>query len=519
MATLPTPGASIGTWGAALNTWLQVAHNADGTLLALPPNWVNVMSETYGAIGNGIADDTAAIRAALAATPAGGVCYVPGGFTFKISGILTIQGGVTLKGDDASDPTNGSILTVAAAANLNCVISDATWATNGPFVSTAPRVEGIIINGNGANQTAGAGVGIAFCSYRGEVVRCRVSNTRGDGIRITNMSANGSAVSGTCVECKVYDNTLSGCGTGALAGNREGIAFRDSGASAVTDFWCERNVVWNGSLTQTNGMGIYSNAVAGGVISGNHTYGTGTHGIYAVGGNATRIKDNYIEYFGQLASFGACYGIYCVDSGNGPGTNIAGNTINIDDAITGNTFVGIYLTNGGSANSAYYTLGPNSIFTSVAAATALSIQNLGAATSFIVAGVPQMVTGFTTPYALLNTTGTYLGQMFDGIQTVAYAATITSAMLDLTKGTTVGISLTGNIIIDLPGQMTAGMRFTFMFYQDATGGRTVTWTNTGGPTGGAAWINTTLSPALGTAASKVYAVNFITDGFNIVQIV
>jgi Pectate lyase superfamily protein len=519
VAVLPTPGASIGVWGAALNTWLQVAHNADGTLLALPPNWVNIMSEVYGAIGDGSTNDTTAIQAALAATPAGGVCYVPGGHTFIISGTLQIPGDVTLKGDDASDPTAGSIIKVANAANLPCAISDSTYFANASGVSNAPRVEGIILNGNGANQTAGTGIGIAMCPYRGEVIRCRINSTRGDGIRITNQSQNSTAVTGSCVECKVYDNTVAGCGTGALSGNREGIAFRDNGANSVTDFWCSRNVVWEGALAQTNGAGIYSNAAAGGVISENHVYGIGTHGIYAISGNATRIKDNYIEFFGQLASFGACYGICCIDSGNGPGTNIAGNTINIDNLVTGNTFVGIYLTNGGTGNAAYYTLGPNSIFTAVPAATALSIQNLGAATSFIVAGVPQMVTGFTTPYALLNTTGTYLGQMFDGIQSVAYAATITSAMLDLTKGTTVGISLTGNIIIDLPGQMTAGMKFTFMFYQDATGGRTVTWTNTGGPTGGAAWINTTLSPALGTAASKVYAVSFITDGYNIVQVV
>ena len=31
MATLPTPGGDEGTWGAELNTYLRVQHNADGT--------------------------------------------------------------------------------------------------------------------------------------------------------------------------------------------------------------------------------------------------------------------------------------------------------------------------------------------------------------------------------------------------------------------------------------------------------------------------------------------------------
>jgi hypothetical protein len=32
MAQLPTPGGDEGTWGALLNEFLLMAHNADGTL-------------------------------------------------------------------------------------------------------------------------------------------------------------------------------------------------------------------------------------------------------------------------------------------------------------------------------------------------------------------------------------------------------------------------------------------------------------------------------------------------------
>jgi len=34
MATLPTPGGDVGTWGDELNTYLLVSHNADGSLSA-----------------------------------------------------------------------------------------------------------------------------------------------------------------------------------------------------------------------------------------------------------------------------------------------------------------------------------------------------------------------------------------------------------------------------------------------------------------------------------------------------
>lgn len=512
MASLPSPGGSSNSWGATLNSYLLVAHNADGTLIALPPNWTNPLSEVYGAVGNGTTDDTTAINAALAATPQGGTCFLPGGHTYKISGTLTVPQLVTFLGAETPDPTAGSIISVANGANLSAVISDSTFSSNGTFVSTGPRVQGIVINANGANQSSGTGVGIAMCSYRGEVINCRVNSTRGDGIRISNQSNNASVVTGTPVECKIRDNTIAGCGTGNLANNREGIAMRDSGSSSVTDFWITRNVIWAGALAETNGMGIYANSASGGLISENHLYGIGTHGLYITGGGSTRIINNYVEYFGQLASFGACYAIYAMDSGGAPGTHISGNTVNFDDTVTGNTFVGLYLINVGSNDQAFFSLGPNMFYTTaVPGATAISIQNQGAATNFTVAGCPQMVSGFTNPYVLLNQYGTYIGTMFDTIQSPAYASTLA---VDLTKGTVVGVTLDGNVTMDVPTQMTAGMRFTFIFYQDATGGRTVTWSNNN--TGFSKWQNANFVPTI--TANAMSAVSFVTDGYDMIQV-
>lgn len=44
MPALPTVGGSSGTWGAELNTWLQTAHNADGTLKDIA---VNLRTASY----------------------------------------------------------------------------------------------------------------------------------------------------------------------------------------------------------------------------------------------------------------------------------------------------------------------------------------------------------------------------------------------------------------------------------------------------------------------------------------
>lgn len=80
MATLPTPGGDIGTWGTELNEYLSVGHEADGTHKGV----YNVLD--HGAIGNGATDDTVAIQAAINACGAagGGIVYMPRG-TYRLA--------------------------------------------------------------------------------------------------------------------------------------------------------------------------------------------------------------------------------------------------------------------------------------------------------------------------------------------------------------------------------------------------------------------------------------------------
>src|ERR1700722_16663516 len=99
--------------------------NLGAVLSGVPDTAYNVLNTAYsgGADPTGTNDSTAAINAALTATPAGGVCLVPAG-TYKISGTIVIPNDVTLKGTDPSDPTAGSTLSVANSSNLSSVISD-----------------------------------------------------------------------------------------------------------------------------------------------------------------------------------------------------------------------------------------------------------------------------------------------------------------------------------------------------------------------------------------------------------
>jgi hypothetical protein len=61
----------------------------------------SVSVKDYGAVGNGVVDDTAAILKALKAVgPSGGVVHLPAG-AFKISNSLIVPAGVTLMGEGA----------------------------------------------------------------------------------------------------------------------------------------------------------------------------------------------------------------------------------------------------------------------------------------------------------------------------------------------------------------------------------------------------------------------------------
>lgn len=77
MARLPVVGADADQWGALLNEFLRVAHHEDGRLRGTC-EVLNVRD--FGAVGDGLADDTGAVQTAIDAAPGDGtiICFPKG---------------------------------------------------------------------------------------------------------------------------------------------------------------------------------------------------------------------------------------------------------------------------------------------------------------------------------------------------------------------------------------------------------------------------------------------------------
>lgn len=106
---------------------------------------------------------------------------------------------------------------------------------------------------------------------------------------------------------------------------------------------------------------------------------------------------------------------------------------------------------------------------------------------------------FSTNAALTNPTVT------NYVETLYSANTSTAITVSLANGTVQNLTLTANATITMPTAV-AGKSFIIILSQDATGGRTVTWTTV-------VWPSAT-APTITSTASKKDIFSFFSDGTN-----
>jgi hypothetical protein len=111
------PDAITGMWadaGGTSRAWIEGHSDGDSAAAAgSVRDWLNVLD--FGAKGDNSTDDTAAIQAALAACPMGGIVYLPAG-AYRTSAPLTIPPAVTLQG------THTNLMSVVDLVDPPCYI-------------------------------------------------------------------------------------------------------------------------------------------------------------------------------------------------------------------------------------------------------------------------------------------------------------------------------------------------------------------------------------------------------------
>lgn len=304
--TKPADSDAIYGWPASIRAnWdaLEVLFGVD--LVSAPAPLLNV--QQYGAEGDGVTDDAAAIQAAVDAANAGTIkrVYFPAGASFySIETEITLYAGIEYYGDGVSSQirqitSDGNVF--AASAQDNIIIHD--LYLYGPGDTTA--------------SNTGNGMYLVDCDYA-KVYNVKLENNGLSGITFmdcdygwikNNLLVNGGKDSTGAAAITLRDSSsYNHIGSNIILNDRHGIWLV---AMSATDH-VSYNVVIDNTIKTCDRYGIilyrsdaaafvYGNRIIGNTIRDISDAETDTFGagIYCVGTKWTTIADNYIENTNQ----------------------------------------------------------------------------------------------------------------------------------------------------------------------------------------------------------------------------
>jgi nitrous oxidase accessory protein NosD len=277
---------------------------------------VNVMDPTYGAVGNGVTNDAAAIQAAInALSPSvGGVVIFPAGTYLIGSAIEITRSSVTLRG------SRGAIIKLANSAVGTLAYGSMIVA----FQKLNLTIEGLAIDGNKANNDIndnyGNGINIYDCQ-RVTVANNHIYNCPRDGITISDHTRLDPAALGN-EDIIVANNVISSCGSTSQTTGGEGILVVQGNGVIISNNLCRDNkyrgievetlastVDYRGCVNITvennicndntvTGIGINGPSrllVVGNICEGNNEYGIRVNSATVVASSNIIISDNRID--------------------------------------------------------------------------------------------------------------------------------------------------------------------------------------------------------------------------------
>ncbi|MFC6670561.1 right-handed parallel beta-helix repeat-containing protein [Marinobacterium aestuariivivens] len=241
--------------------------------------------------GTNSLEDATRINAAIAASPEGSEVLFRG--RFLINETIRLLGNRSYRGESRA----GTVLQQADGANLDALVVTSGFRDNKPWTGQPVSVSHLQLDGNRRHNTQSETTGLVLRAWLSIVEDMHIKDMGGDGLRLTNRSADGTGLDTSQVNGRISNSFIERSG-------RHGIFVEDS-QNRVTDWILSDN--W---IAGTGMDGIHLGNAAGWYVVRNHIYGVSQNAIYAKRLFGTSITDNYIEGFGEKDSKGVWYGIY-----------------------------------------------------------------------------------------------------------------------------------------------------------------------------------------------------------------
>ena len=239
-------------WGSAMNANLDAIDAASPTSIL-----------SYGAVGDGVTDDTAALVAAHAALPStGGVILAP--YRHLISSTVTFTKPIILRGlgfkADAASLSPSAIIKKSTATGYALV-----------FQGEGSGLEKLIIQGQAGNS----GNGVQLRCTRSHATRVAIFGMGGSGLVIGEVGTvlNGNIWTLLHVICR--SNGADGC----IIGSDDGVGGPNTNGGTATNLSCQFN----------GGKGLRINGGAMNLFAGLHTESNTGEGVYLEGNSDQNV--------------------------------------------------------------------------------------------------------------------------------------------------------------------------------------------------------------------------------------
>lgn len=301
----------------------------------------SVSVKDFGAVGDGVTDDTAAIQSAIdsfgaaSSTPQGKV-YFPRG-TYKITSSLVLTYGVSLVGESGR----------SAKINADGDFAAIKWSASIPSYSRNVTISDLWLHGNG---TTAANIGIHL-NHPWGIDHLTLQNLWIDGFYGYGIKTDqqGSYLTTNCFQFSHWDTIyINGCGVGILMG--EGFCgesvFTNITAQACTTYGVEFSIgpvagnqgqQWDNLVIGQCPTGIYFGAANAGQLTFNnaHIENCTSYGVRSNNDGATGITFNEPWFVNNPVGFkGTLGGTFEFKGGVWKTTGAAGDTFFTLDATS-----------------------------------------------------------------------------------------------------------------------------------------------------------------------------------------